>query len=74
MNADGAALDAEEGNEGEGYETKSMMKHWSVNHTTLPGLLLDIYENGGSSQLSGDEIAETFLGLLRRKFVVKTLC
>ncbi len=42
------------------------MKHWSVNHTTLPGLLLDLCENGGCTQLSGEEIAETFLDLLRR--------
>ncbi len=51
------------------YESRVGMKHWSVNQTTIPGLLLDLSENGGSAQLSGDEIAETVLDIIRRKFI-----
>ncbi len=64
-NADGPPSTAD-GKSNDSYESKVGMRHWSVNQTTIPGLLMDLYDNGGSTQLSGEEIAETVLDLLRR--------
>ncbi len=65
--ADGAAQ-RDPSNADDAYESRIGMRHWSVNQTTIPGLLMDLYDNGGSTQLSGEEIAETVLDLLRRMF------
>ncbi len=62
-----SAPNSTSGNSDDAYESKIGMRHWSVNHTTIPGLLMDIYDNGGSTQLSGEESAETVLDLLRRR-------
>ncbi len=68
-----AASSTSSANSDDAYESKIGMRHWSVKHTTIPGLLMDIYENGSSTQLSGEEIAETVLDLLRRNAFFRSL-
>ncbi len=72
--ADRAPEDGTHRGANEPYESKIRLRHWSVNQTTLAGLLLDLSENGGCAQLSGDEIAESVLDLLRREFPLLVIC